>query len=456
MKDTVRCRFDEILSQHFERLIGTKQGIGGIPLNLATIGCLVLLGGREIEIENSPSEELERYTHELLFNEAADLGIEPDEFLKTALEDIIQKGYIEVDSDGRFFSRQTTITMVRLLDRIFPKMPGINLLAYVGQTIAEVTTGRTDIESAISRFDQTLKHHGVPFSRQKSSEVSPSINTDTTPISQTVHQQKRINREQILAELYSRDKSSQESIESSSPRRSLKVLSGGGVMNRIKVDDILPKEENLPETICKSEANKEEQPVELLNGTEDSLLLDVNDRDTYKEIQGKIITEQRSVAALEGSASEIEQTVQSAPRDAVVDHGKVIFITENEEDSQPIEERVGDEIITTDDIIADRISAFEKDLSLTCPICKVTVLKEQTTSTGKIFYNCSDENCNFISWGKPHHIECGRCKNQFLIEVTDISGETILKCPRATCQHRQNLSPKRVKVVRKRLVRRRK
>jgi ssDNA-binding Zn-finger/Zn-ribbon topoisomerase 1 len=409
MKDTVRCRFDEILSQHFERLIGTKQGIGGIPLNLPTIGCLVLLGGREIEIENSPSGKLERYTHELLFNEATDLCIEPDEFLKTALEDIIQKGYIEVDSDGRFFSRQTTITMVRLLDRIFPKMPGINLIAYAGQTIAEVTTGRTDIESAISRFDQTLKHHGVPFSRQKSSGVSPSINTVTTPTSQTVHQQKRINREQILAELYSRDKSSQESIESSSPRRSLTVLSGGGVMNRIKVDDILPKEENLPETICKSEANKEEQPVELLNGTEHSLLLDVNARNTY-----------------------------------------------NEEDTQPIEEGVGYEIITTDDSIADQIAAFEKDLSLTCPICRESVLKEQSTATGKIYYTCPHDSCNFISWGKPHHIECGRCKNPFLIEVTDISGEAILKCPRATCQHRQNLSPQRVKVVRKRLVRRRK
>ena len=174
------------------------------------------------------------------------------------------------------------------------------------------------------------------------------------------------------------------------------------------------------------------------------------------KIQGKIITEEHRVAALEGSASETEQNVQSVPCDGALDNGKVIFVTEDKEDSQPIDERAGDEIITTDDIIADRISAFEKDLSLTCPICKVTALKEQTTSTGKIFYNCSDENCNFISWGKPHHIECGRCKNPFLIEVTDISGETILKCPRATCQHRQNLSPKRVKVVRKRLVRRRK
>jgi ssDNA-binding Zn-finger/Zn-ribbon topoisomerase 1 len=173
-----------------------------------------------------------------------------------------------------------------------------------------------------------------------------------------------------------------------------------------------------------------------LNGTEHSLLLDVNDRDTYEENQGRIITEESS--------------------DAVVDHGKIIFVTENEEDSQPIEEGVGDENIITDDSIADQIAAFEKDLSLTCPICRESVLKEQSTAAGKIYYTCPHDSCNFISWGKPHHIECGRCKNPFLIEVTDISGEMILKCPRATCQHRQNLSPKRVKVVRKRLVRRRK
>ncbi|HOE80294.1 MAG TPA: hypothetical protein PLX82_09030, partial [Smithellaceae bacterium] len=60
----------------------------------------------------------------------------------------------------------------------------------------------------------------------------------------------------------------------------------------------------------------------------------------------------------------------------------------------------------------------------------------------------------------PHQIPCPRCKNSFMVEVSDADGQVFLKCPRATCQHRQPLvaapaAPATVrKVVRKRLVRR--
>jgi len=101
------------------------------------------------------------------------------------------------------------------------------------------------------------------------------------------------------------------------------------------------------------------------------------------------------------------------------------------------------------------IAAFEKELALSCPLCKTGILQEKSTAAGKIFYTCATENCNFISWGKPHHIQCARCKNPFLIEATDSAGQMVLRCPRATCQHRQSLNAgSGVRVVRKRLVRR--
>ena len=455
MKDSLRSQFDEILGRHFERLIGTKQGIGGLPLNIATIGCFVLLGGREIEIENSPSDDIERYTRDTFLQEAADIGIQPDDYLKNWLQDMIQRGYARADSEGRFFAQQPTVIMARLLDRIFPKMPGINFLAYIGQTIEEAVSGRTDMEAAISRFDQTLKHHGVPVSKQKSPQVSPAKGTEKSQVSTDDQQKSQLNREQILAELYSRSRTREEPSVSSSYRDSQKILAGGTFLKSVKIGDIHPKEEVPSETVREMDVENEKAPVEPPSVIEHSSVQDANAQEVYQEIQVEIITGRPDVDEVDGSASLSKQEAVAVSQDAAGDKGEEAPVTTDKED-QGLTDEAGEEESAQDDDIAKKIAAFEKDLALTCPICRENVLKEQPTAAGKIYYSCPSNDCNFISWGKPHLIECKRCKNPFLVEATDTSGQAILKCPRATCQHRQDLSPKRVRVVRKRLVRRKK
>ncbi len=61
----VRKLFDQTLGQHIERLIGTRYGIGALPINLATISCLILLTERETEIESFHFTPSERYTQEI-------------------------------------------------------------------------------------------------------------------------------------------------------------------------------------------------------------------------------------------------------------------------------------------------------------------------------------------------------------------------------------------------------
>lgn len=438
MKDMIRARFDEVLGRHFERLIRTRQGIGGMPLNLATIGCIVLLGGREIEIGNSASDEPKRHTRDTLLKEAADLGIGPDEFLETALQDMIQRGYCEVDPEDRFLSRQPTLTMTRLLDRIFPRMPGINFLALIGQTMEEAVTGRTDLEAAISRFDQTLTHYGVPFSKEKTANTDTASSGGSARKSDADQQKVHVNREQILSELYSRNKTSREP-----SRPSLRVLSGRSVPGQAEIKEISPQKES-PHDI---EERKEEPAAEdVFNATDHELPEEARINTTAAET----VSTSPEVSALIS-----DEETQAVSYDAVADNVETASIPEQEENPPPIEEICPEETTTTDDAIADKIAAFEKDLALICPICRISTLKEQTTAAGKIYYTCPSESCNFISWGKPHHTECRRCKNPFLVEVNDISGKTILKCPRATCQYRQDLNPPK-KLVRKRLVRRRK
>ena len=181
----------------------------------------------------------ERYTRETFLEDAAGLGVEPDEYLETGLRDMIERGYFAVDSKGRIIAQESTLVMTRVLDRIFPKMTGINLLAYIGQTVEEAMTGRTDMEAAASRFDQTLKHHGVPFSAQRTSQASLSPSIDTTPIVQPGQQDSRKSRDEILAELYSRAKTSRPNL--SAHTRPNRVPAGGAVLRSLKVDDILAK-----------------------------------------------------------------------------------------------------------------------------------------------------------------------------------------------------------------------
>ena len=89
-----------------------------------------------------------------------------------------------------------------------------------------------------------------------------------------------------------------------------------------------------------------------------------------------------------------------------------------------------------EDLIENRIAAFEDDLGMECPMCRDSKVQAEQTGRGKYFYKCSKKTCNFISWGKPYHIPCPQCNNPFLIE-SNKAGKTILKCSRATCRHWQ-------------------
>ena len=181
----IRKQFDQTLKKHVERLIVKSDGFGVLPLNCATISRLILLTERENEIESFGVDPSERYTKEIFLNELAELGLESDEEIKKALLEMTQKGYIHVDDDGRFSPKKPTISIVRLLDRIFPGMPGMNLVAYLVQTIDEVESGRKDLKSAINQFDQTLLMKGVSLKKEKTGPgphrlLRPSVKSVTS------------------------------------------------------------------------------------------------------------------------------------------------------------------------------------------------------------------------------------------------------------------------------------
>jgi hypothetical protein len=386
MDEAIRDQFNQVLIKHIERLTGSRNAVGGLPLNLDNIGPFILFGGRELEMSDINSTVSERYSMEEFLKDAKETGIEQDENFQNALDEMTKRKYIDNRPEGRVHAYQDTKDTARLLNRIFPKMQGLNLLAYIWQTITEAVNGRTDLPSALSRFDQTLDHHGVIPPKPKIPVIQrdkskPQTQDEEKSQSKLDSKNRRIIRDYVVSD---------------APFKEKKMFS-----------------DEFPETVEK-----------------------------HAEMDQKI---QEETAVIKQKIAELEQTIAQAEKEK-----KAAQVEAAAARAKAAAEEGG----IVDDEIAGKIAAFEKELALACPLCKTGVLQEKSTAAGKVFYACETKNCNFISWGKPHHIECGRCKNPFLVEAKDATGQTILRCPRATCQYRQALSSGGIKVVRKRVVRR--
>jgi len=422
----VRKQFDDTLSQHMEYLIGTRYGVGALPVNLATLSCIILLTERENDINGFPSSPSERYTHETLLNELAEIGLDPDKDLKINLQDMIQKGYIDADDNGRFFARKPTMSMAKLLDRVFPKMPGMNFIAYFVQTIDEAQSGRKDLDSAISQFDQTLKIQGVSILKQKTKPKQGKAPR---------HPFKRLSKLRRTETPHI-------------PASGSKIISSNGNLGQVEIRELFSVQDELPEKPEEIDKAIKAQETEISGEAKEERLEPGSDKQDF--IKGTVSvgssfeeitpTHEGSIHVSEpveketGLSTEPEmQGVETKTFE--VDEALQQSETKYETEIFPKE----DSLEKADDIIEKQITALEGDLAMQCPMCKKGRIQTEETVTGKIYFKCSNKDCNFISWGKPYHIVCPQCQNPFLVETSNRDGKPILKCPRATCRYWQKL-----------------
>jgi len=409
MRDELKEQFEQIFVKHYERLTNTRQSVGGLPLTLENIVCFILLGGRELDIEDVYGDVSERYSLETFMEDAREAGVETDERLKNAVSGMVAKKFLHLQPDNHFYAYQATRETARMFNRVYPKMQGINMLAYLGQTIQEVESGRVDEESGLSRFDQTLQKQGVALPKPKIPVIKPPPKPAAAAgkVEESKPASSRIIRDYVVT---------------------------SAVKPKAEKDAQLKEKEAVAAEArpAAPPPNEPEPEAPLTEAQIEEAVLPVPIAAETAVAPPAVKDETAAEAAVEKEATQEEEALPEAP-------------------AAPAD----------DEEIAARIAAFEKELALVCPLCKTGALKEQTTSAGKVFYTCTSSQCNFISWGRPHQIPCARCKNSFMVEVSDNQGQMFLKCPRATCQHRQPLAatlaaaPAKAKtLVRKRLVRR--
>lgn len=397
---------DEILISHIERLLGTDQGIDGLQMNLITVSCLVLFAARETEIEAFPHLPPERYTASKLAEELADMSIEIGDDLDTWLQDMVDKSYLKL-SDGRYFAEKPAISMSQLLDKIFPQMPGLNLIAYLGQILDEVEAGRKGVDIASTQLYQMLEMQGVPLGHEKKTSKPPKKKFQH--LKEATHETEKAPRvtptvskpSDIFSKLQTKTVTTSKKLgilESAEKPPELEIHSNG--IEEISSEDNLPEEVIAEKQLSDNEKIEEQSSGESHEGQDN---------------EGPAMTLNESIA-----------------------HDEKRNETDSVKPGDEKEVSIVKETPIIDDVdIEKRIAAFEEALGMTCPICGLGRIHSKETAKGKIYYHCSNEECNFISWGKPFYIECPQCANPFLIEASNRNGENILKCARATCHYWQ-------------------
>jgi ssDNA-binding Zn-finger/Zn-ribbon topoisomerase 1 len=469
-REEVKKRFDDTLANHMASNVGHDQGTTVGPFNLAMVSCLVLLAEREGQLEMFPSDAPERYTRETFLGELEEIGLDLDVSFPGQIDSMVEKDLILVGPDGTFSARPVAMALTKKIDEAFPGMPGMNLVAYLVQTIEEVLSGRKELDFAVRQFDQTLTIYGNGSSRPA---VSGIASADPVPAQKAPS--KDALKSALSATLRKRQAGQVKEKQSSRLSGRPRIVTASGEVKSLEIRDLFPRAsesapaaelprapepeevetpssdalpqedapahadeagkaiEDLPQAIPDEEAEREALQV----GVQDALFLpgeasvEESDRDLdpHREGAGSSVPAKTGWPDQDSLSLETVQAdgTEREPEQAGPATVRVAHETKAQEEATP----------DSDEALAEKIEAFESELAMSCPVCGTGRIQPKETAKGKTFYVCSLPGCIFVSWGKPYHLECPRCKNPFLVEFAGKGGETILKCPRATCRYQQ-------------------
>lgn len=408
---------ERILGGHLERLIGTRYGIAGIPLSLSVIACLALLADRESE--RSDKAELSSYTRDTLIESLGELGFVSTGDSEASIKLMIDKGYMAAEDGGFLSVKQPAMIMIKLFDHLFSGMNAMGLVVYYAQIVDEVVSGRKEIASAANQFHQILQMKGIVLKskiEKKSPDRKPQEDKNVGSLAPKM--------ERPFVPRKAQGPGSKPPEEPKRPVREDMKGFGFKELTREKEKKLEGEARQTPATDFK----------ERLPDPEPVILPERRRTERLDYPSAPVPDPEGAVTALKPSSgpSTNEFLGRDAGRSSPKENTKPVSLERNEPDL----DESGTEI--SDDYVERRIAQFTEDL-MVCPLCSEGKVQVKQTLKKKYFYVCSNKKCTFISWGKPFYLACPLCKNPFLIESSDSQGKTYLKCPRATCLHKQGV-----------------
>lgn len=434
----VNLKLDAIMEKHFRRLdqidaLGTE-----ISLNLCSVASLHLIVEKEFEI--SESEKTEHYDRKSFISDLTELGLEIDDDMIRTFEKLHEKGYIKIDSDGKYSAGPSAMMIVDNFNKMFPGMPGMNLVAYYIQTQEEILSGRKDYEKGIHQFDQALLTRGraLSFVFLKTEKKSAKEKAEDR---EKKAEELRASREasEKLKKVYGGKLAQlrQSAINSGAEPSVLTKRALGA--DAISVKEVSPQKIKEAKEKAERERQEEErlererlerEQAEARRLEEERLEAERLERERL-ELEAKKAEEER----LEQERLEKERKEQERLEAERLENERKE--AERKEAERLEAERLERERIEKERAIEEQIAAFEQEMASPCPICNFGKIIQETTTADKQFFKCSNESCKFISWTKPYPFSCPVCSNPYLAEYQMQNGEPGLKCPRASCSYIQ-------------------
>lgn len=497
----VRMQFDEILVTEITSLIEIDSDIAMLTYNLSTISAIIIAVEREREIRTStPDMPLTRFTFDSLVDELVDLGLYKDDDMLKSVKSVVDQGYLTQDSQGYLKAEASAYTIVGFLDKMFPGMQGIQLIAFVMQMIDEVLTERKSLEDAMNSFAMTLKKSGVSVTREKAEKKAQELALDNSASSQTREVALRLKEGNIkrLAQQRFKEKLA---LNKAAGKPSFH-FDGGSRLDKVKITSVFdkrPSDEAVESEKRAQEESEKRAKEEAERQYQDALLKAAQIKEQERKLkeaeelaakelerkaaelaakekaireaeiaalkfeqqQAELRAKEAEMAAREAElklreeqlkAAAIREEQAKAEAEKIAELERRALSGQQEEDEKHIAEhkrRVSEEknlseadiesrISGISDDIASRIAAFEAELSTPCPLCKKGTIKKEKTETGKDYFICSDKSCRFVSWSQPYPFQCPLCRNPFLVDFEKSDGTKGLKCPRASCSFSQN------------------
>jgi ssDNA-binding Zn-finger/Zn-ribbon topoisomerase 1 len=437
-----RSEFDKTLKMYFREIIDLSVLPPSLNLNIPVLSCLILLVEREMEIRDFPKSPPKRYTRDSFIDDIDNVGIGVDRVIFDTVTELFSLGFI-VENNSEIKPSETAYKIVNFINSLFPGMQGINFIAYLVQTIDEVYSDRKSLAEGKENFYQTLKSRRV----KKSTASENALKSLQSP---SASEKKGISSKALKERLNQLRKS--RGSEKEEVFKKVQVKSVFGSFDKAAKEDEAEQEESVQEEAVQEEAVQKEAVQEEAVQKEAVQKEAVQKEAVQKEAVQEEAVQQEAVQkeavqkeavqkeavqeeAVQEEAVQKEAVQEEAVQEEAVQEEAVQKKAVQEEAVQ--EEAVQQEKTLSEEEIAKKISMFENELAMTCPVCNEGKIVESETEKGKIFYECTNSLCHFISWAKPFHFSCPSCSNAFLVEEIFPEGSKGLKCPRATCDYQQ-------------------
>lgn len=431
----VKEQLDTILEMNFRKLDQIDVLGNALPLDMITVAALHLLAERENEIEEESANK-NRYNKNSFLNDLLEIGFEIDEVLMRKTQNIIDQGFVEIDAEGGYHTRPEAIDMVNHINRMFPGMPGMNLIAYVLQTIEEIHSGRKECADALEQFDQALMSRGkaltfVFLRTEKKTETQKAQDRQKRAVEREESRRASEKLKGIYSEKLAKLRDSLQ--REKDPVVVTRRVIGAG---EIQIKEISPH---------KIKEAKERERLEREREEAERLELERAELEQKRKELERLAQEQAERERIERERLETERHEIEVKKKAEREEAERLRLEreeaerrEREMERERIEqERLLNERRIREQTIEEQIAAFEQQQTSVCPLCHQGKIVKEITESNREYYRCDSKICKFISWDKPHPYSCPQCQNPYLLEFRKQDGGIGLKCPLATCSYVQ-------------------